>query len=292
MTSKWKQVLYFLGGSLGLLGVIFIALRLHTYSGELDFSQFSPSAWLLLGILSIIYGAANLFLAAAWGKLLLYFDSPISTAQVVRLFGLSQLAKYVPGNIFHLAGRQALGMAAGLPAKVLAKSALWEIGGLVVSGALFSPMIVPLVFERIPVWLSLVLFAAALLGGWFVVRRLFSVTVSNALIGQCSFLVISGTVFFAILGLVSPQSCSASLLPSLCGAYIISWLAGFVTPGAPAGVGVRELVLLFLMKGLVSEADLLLAVVLGRVVSVLGDFLFFLGVLLTRSPREGQMLRK
>jgi glycosyltransferase 2 family protein len=38
---------------------------------------------------------------------------------------------------------------------------------------------------------------------------------------------------------------------------------------------VRELVLLFLLKGLVSEADLLLAVMLGRVVTVAGDLAFF-----------------
>jgi len=48
-------------------------------------------------------------------------------------------------------------------------------------------------------------------------------------------------------------------------------------PGAPAGVGVRELVLLFLLKNVVAEAELLLAVVLGRLVTVMGDLLF-LGV--------------
>lgn len=61
----------------------------------------------------------------------------------------------------------------------------------------------------------------------------------------------------------------------LSGVYVLAWLAGLVTPGAPAGVGVRELVLLFLLKGIVAEADLLLAVVLGRVVTVVGDFGFF-----------------
>ena len=31
------------------------------------------------------------------------------------------------------------------------------------------------------------------------------------------------------------------------GAYVIAWLAGLVTPGAPAGVGVRELVMYALL---------------------------------------------
>jgi uncharacterized membrane protein YbhN (UPF0104 family) len=62
----------------------------------------------------------------------------------------------------------------------------------------------------------------------------------------------------------------------LCSAYVVAWLIGLVTPGAPAGVGVRELILVFLLQGLVGESELLLTVVLGRVVTVTGDFLFFL----------------
>jgi len=285
MSKIWKRILYCIGGGLGLVGVIFVARRLYSYSEELDFHRFDTFAWLLTGVLCVVYGAANLFLAAGWHKLLRYFQIRVSVKQAVRLFGLSQLAKYVPGNIFHLAGRQALAMANGLPAKPLAKSAVWELGGFVVAGALFSPIVLPLVFEPISVGLSLGGFAAALLCVWFMVRRLFSADVSNALLYQCCFLTISGAVFVAILGLVSPQSCSVSLVPALCGAYVISWLVGFVTPGAPAGVGVRELVLLFLLKGLVLEADLLLAVVLGRIVTVLGDLLFFLAALLIRDAK-------
>jgi uncharacterized membrane protein YbhN (UPF0104 family) len=45
---------------------------------------------------------------------------------------------------------------------------------------------------------------------------------------------------------------------------VIAWLAGLVITGAPAGVGVRELVPLYLLEGYVMETNLLLAVVLGR----------------------------
>ena len=49
-------------------------------------------------------------------------------------------------------------------------------------------------------------------------------------------------------------------------------------------MGVREFVLLFLLKGMISESDLLLAVVLGRFVTVLGDLLFFLLTFLITRP--------
>jgi len=275
MRLKWKPILYFLGGGLGLLGVVFVALRLHSYSETLDFNRFTSGTWSLILLLSIVYGAANLFLAAAWRKLILYFEVDISITQAIRLYGLSQLAKYVPGNIFHLAGRQALGMADGLPAKALAKSALWELGGIVLAGILFAPLVAPLVFESISVWLSLVIFSGVLLCTWTIVSRLFSSSVRDAIMLQCFFLMGSGIVFLVVLGVISPALYKESLLPALGGAYVISWLVGFVTPGAPAGVGVREIVLLFLLKDLVSEMDLLLAIILARAITVAGDFYFF-----------------
>jgi len=286
MRSKWKPILYFIGCGLGLLGIVFVALRLHSYSETLDFNRFNSGAWSLIFFLSIVYGAANLFLAAAWRKLLSYFESDISITQAIRLYGLSQLAKYVPGNIFHLAGRQALGMADGLPTKALAKSSLWELGGITLAGVLFAPLVAPLIFESISVWLSLVIFSGMLPCTWTIVRRLSSSSVRDAIILQCCFLMVSGVVFLVILAVVSPALCKDSLLPLLGGAYIISWLAGFVTPGAPAGVGVREVVLLFLLKDLVSEIDLLLAVILGRAITVSGDFYFFISSALMNCENE------
>jgi glycosyltransferase 2 family protein len=68
----------------------------------------------------------------------------------------------------------------------------------------------------------------------------------------------------------------------LGGSYILAWLVGLVTPGAPAGMGVRELVLLFLLSDQLSETVLLLAVILGRMVTVTGDLFFFILIVFIR----------
>jgi uncharacterized membrane protein YbhN (UPF0104 family) len=87
-------------------------------------------------------------------------------------------------------------------------------------------------------------------------------------------------VFVGLLVLfVNEGSVTASQFFLSCGAFVIAWLAGLVTPVAPAGIGVREFVLLFLLKGLVLESDLLVTVLLSRVVTVAGDVLFFLAAL-------------
>jgi uncharacterized membrane protein YbhN (UPF0104 family) len=77
--------------------------------------------------------------------------------------------------------------------------------------------------------------------------------------------------------LLVPDAQLASMALAVCGAYVLAWVAGFLTPGAPAGVGVREFVLYLLLAQLVGQPDLLAAVVLARMVSVCGDVLFYLG---------------
>ena len=74
---------------------------------------------------------------------------------------------------------------------------------------------------------------------------------------------------------MAPEHLVSLPVSLLCGAYVIAWLAGLVTPGAPAGIGVREAVLLFLLGNVLPHADLLLAVLIGRMVTVFGDTIYF-----------------
>jgi len=268
--------LHIIGGGLGLLGVVFVLMRLSTYSEQIDLARFDAIAWLLISMLAVIYGAANVFLALAWWHLLSFFDVKVERKWALKAYGLSQMAKYVPGNICHLAGRQAIGMAVGLPARVLAKSALWELGLIALSCVFFAILALPLLWSQLPGWLSFGIFLLALLAVSVLLRRLLSFSVCDALFWQIIYLAVSGMVFIGILTVVVPSVAEIPGFSALCGAYVLAWLAGLVTPGAPAGVGVRELVLLFLLGGRIAEADLLLAVVLGRVVTVGGDLFYFI----------------
>jgi uncharacterized membrane protein YbhN (UPF0104 family) len=286
MHFSLKRWLHIIGGSLGLLGVVFVFMRLNTYMEQIDLTRFDTTAWSLIGLLALVYGAANVLLAQAWWHLLAFFNVEVERKWAVKAYGLSQLAKYVPGNIFHLAGRQALGMAAGLPAGALAKSTLWELGLIATAGSLFGLLVSPLAWPALPVPASAEAFGLMSAVGVITLRWLLSPSVSAALIWQIFFLTISGTVFMGALFLVTPSIATFSTFSVLCGSYVIAWLAGLVTPGAPAGVGVREMVLLFLLKGMVAEADLLLAIVLGRMLTVAGDFFYFLTATFIKSTQN------
>jgi hypothetical protein len=274
--SYLKHCLHIVGGLLGLAGVAFVIQRLDNYAEQIDLSVFDVTDWSILGALVFVYGAANILLARAWWNLLVFFEVKTEWRWAVKVYGLSQLAKYVPGNIFHLAGRQALGMAAGLPARALAKSAIWELGVISIAGGLFGFLALQLLWPEVAQWISPVLFLLMTVLLFAAVRYQLSPSVAAALIWQMSFLFISGAVFIGTLSVVMQADASMPTLTALCGAYVVAWLGGLVTPGAPAGVGVREMVLLFLLKGQITQADLLLTVVLGRMVTVLGDTLYFM----------------
>ena len=57
----------------------------------------------------------------------------------------------------------------------------------------------------------------------------------------------------------------------------LSWLAGYIVPGAPGGIGIREVVLVWLLETECLPEIVILAAVLLRVCVILGDFLSFLG---------------
>ena len=138
MSLILKRALHWAGSALALLGIAFVALRLHDYGAELDFSRFDTARWSVVVGFALIYGLANLMLALAWWNLLKQFGVSVSRRWAIKTYGISQLARYVPGNIFHLAGRQAMGMAAGLPGWSLAKSSVWELGLISFAGAVFQ----------------------------------------------------------------------------------------------------------------------------------------------------------
>ena len=271
-----KRALHWGGSALAIAGIVFVALRLRDYGVELDFARFDLTAWSLVAALALIYGLSNLMLALAWRNLLGQFGASTSRRWAVRVYGISQIAKYVPGNIFHLAGRQAMGMAAGLAGWPLAKSAVWELGLISATGGLFGLLAMPLLVPRLPVTASAGLFAASIGIAVILFLRFIGLPVARAFGWYVGFLATSALLFVGLVELLADNPVAGvGFWLSLGGAYVMAWLIGLVTPGAPAGVGVRELVLLLLLKGAVGEADLLLAVLLGRVVTVAGDLGFF-----------------
>ncbi len=280
MSSTLKRVLSWGGGALGILGVVFVALKLFDYGNHLPMNRIGMGQWFGIAALSLLYGASGFLLAIAWRDILRHLGVTVRRDWAVWAYGVSQLAKYVPGNVFHLAGRQALGASAGLPQWPLGKSLAWELGTIAVMAGLFALWVIPS-FLPLPASLAAVAFACVIGSSIAIVRRRFSPDLARAAALQTTFLALSGLIFATLFKLLGGEW----NVVAVCGAYVVAWLIGLVTPGAPAGVGVREAILFFLLRHVLGEADLLEIILIGRLVTAAGDLAFFVTASLCFSGR-------
>ena len=293
MNVKNKQLLTWIGTILAFSGTIFVGIRLNDYRAQIDLSQFKLLTWISILAFTCIYGVASILLALAWRELLLLLGSSHSKMWAIRVYGMTQLAKYAPSNIMHFAGRQAMGMAADIGAWVLAKATIWELGLLAFTGSLFSILILPFLLPEIPslcmaAGFILVIVLVATISYRFVAPR-----VMWAFIWHVMFLSISSMLFVSILFLLyGSQVVEPTKLFLFGGAFIVAWLIGLVTPGAPAGIGVRETVILLLLSPLLPESQLLVALMFSRIVTVCGDVVFFLIASLCSKPKPEPVLQQ
>lgn len=244
-------------------------------------------AWLGLGALA--YAALTVVLTLAWWWLCaLYGQRPtLLTAYVV--WARSQIAKYLPGNIFHYVGRQVMGRAVGMSHATLAGSAVLETVSLILAAGLLalhrlasgewgSPLL--------PVAIAVVFLALLPVADGLIRRRLsgqsddaspapaalrLSRLLAPTVLLHAFFLVGTGAI---LLGIVMMGGGGADVDPrSVLTAYAAAWLAGMLMPGAPAGMGMREMVLMLELEPVLGPAHAS-AVALGlRLVTTAGDLL-------------------
>lgn len=272
-----KKYLSWIGTLLSILGIVFIVIKLKDYSNQIDLSKLTISNWCAFIGLSIFYGCYSLLLAPlAWTYLLRYFGISIPLFWSIRAYGISQLAKYVPGNIFHLASRQAIGVSEGLPSIPLAKSTILDILLQAISAIFFGILMLPSFLPNFTEKIAFIVFICAILTYIYLIARYFDIKIGYAACLYTISLILSSILFISVLYILLPNNIFNHLpILSIFGAYVIAWLVGLVTPGAPGGAGVRELILYTLMHSWISQNDLLLAIIISRIITTLGDCVFY-----------------
>ena len=259
---------------LGIVGILLVCVKLHDFQGQIAFQSITMWEYTAIVALSLVYGGGNLLLALAWRNLLAAFKSPVSIRWAVRTYAISLLGKYIPGNVFQFAGRQAIGIASGLRGWPLAKSTVYELSLMSVCGAVIGILVLPLFPVAVSTTQAVLLFAAGITSLLLVARLVWDLNVSAAVFCYLVFLTLSAVVFSGALAIVDHGETEIGDT-SLMGAYVIAWLAGLLTPGAPAGLGVREAFLLVILSGHIADPVILQAVIVGRTITVSGDLIFY-----------------
>ena len=259
----------------------------------------SPADWWLLVAGALVSGVAVAVNGVAWAVLLRWLGCPLPMGQPVAVFARTNLLKYAPGGIWHLAGRMHLLRRHGHGWGHAAVSVLLDPLLMAVAALL----LLPLGGWQQGLGLLGPLAVLALLPGWQepLVRRLLRrVHLSRAGNGAAAGELSPGQVLpgsfpcgpllaeavFVLVRYLGFALCGAAFLPagvppgSLLAAFALAWTAGLVIPGAPAGLGIFEVVLVLRLGGVVQEEAALLATALSyRVASTMGDALAAAGAL-------------
>lgn len=283
--STLNRLLHRAGSLLALLGLAYLIHAIWQKADSLE--RLSIPVVMLTLLLAMVYGSGNVLLARAWWHILRHLDLHPSMRWTFKAYGSYQITKYVPGNVANLLGRQSLGMAAGLPAWPLARSTLWELGLIASSAAVYAVLLTPRLWPNAPMPAAAAAFVLVSIGLVLALLRHGSADLASAQALQAVFLLISSLCFVALLRFLDPAAVTnVERFLLIVAAFNIAWLVGLVTPGAPAGIGVREALIVGSLGSFVADETLLLAVLLSRLMSVFGDLIFWLATSLACRPHD------
>jgi uncharacterized membrane protein YbhN (UPF0104 family) len=252
----------------------------------------------------VSYCIISLFLSTAWYRTLrVLSQDEIRPLEAHLIYARSQIAKYIPGNVFHLASRHAMSKRSGASHGPLVGAALFEAAVLVAAAsavALAGVLAGPGFFEARSRLEYVALLTVAVLFPFLVnlVAVKFGILkrtrtkqlsvmalirgVFPSFILYMLFFSAAGAILVVISVFVDGPREFISLFP-LSAAFAVSWIAGYVTPGASAGIGVREAVMVGWLGSVMGDPEAIVVTVVFRIVTTVGDFLFFLLALVVMS---------
>ena len=227
---------------------------------------------------------------------------PLRYLQGARLYNLSQLGKYLPGSIWQFVGRAAayknLGATFPQIRDSLLTESLWILCAAALVGALLTgPGIVEVVTQALSPalawWLAgllavgLLVVAAVAVYRWSALLAYLELLVPpmRAVVVQAAIWVLLGAAFWCLL---VASGIYAGIVFSI-GLFAAAYAVGFMVPFAPAGLGIRDGILVLGLLPFTTTAEAVAIALLARVVYLVVDVVLALGpelVLLVARPRS------
>jgi hypothetical protein len=289
-----SRALRVLGTVLALASLAWLASVAFHHAAALRDLRWGPGALGALAAASALQVLTVVIGALSWRLLLRAAgrDLPLPAALVVT--GLSQVGKYLPGNVGQYLGRLALARRHGIPAREVVVTVSFEAAWLVVAAALMTGVAS---LWAIPAGLAgtaarplaiALLALAAVASPWLLARLLGrrfggepvslpgpGTFAACLLLDGLSFLV-SGSALELLAGSLLGHSGGLGRTTAV---FAVAWVAGYVTPGSPGGLGVREALLVAGLRPIHGAAGALALALAFRLATTLGDALAFLAAL-------------
>lgn len=279
--EKLKNLIYTVGKSLGILGLIYVFYKLYQ---EYTFSAFAEQFISILHItplLIVINLLSSLIGIYAWHHMLLnYATKPFGYSYAYYYFAKTEIAKYLPGNIFHFVGRQVLAHKISITQKQMAKiSLLFSL--LLISGTIIAATIFAFLSQKVPFLILTLMLLSSIIIVISLVYLYPSIRIGKkvSLNLYLTFSIALQGVMLGTIVIYQSGSYSWSLFCLSVSIYILSWLIGYVTPGASGGLGIREgtfiAIIGYLHVNLQTDI-VIFSVLMVRLINILVDIMMYL----------------
>ncbi len=279
-------------------GVLFFLIKtVKDRFAEVAAVQINHQGLMLLAIALSITIIAHVWSGWVWTWILVIFQQPLAVSEGIRVYLLTNIAKYSPGNIWHFYGRISAvarkgGSRGAATLSVLLEPLLMAAAALLIGlfSSGFSGLTTKFQANLNPTfWLQLICLLAVLVG---IQPRILNAllhrlsrsknkadaTAAEAVnltqypllpfLGEIGFVILRGLGF--IFTFVALQSVTWQQIPQLFTAFSFAWLLGLVVPGAPGGLGVFEVTAYSLLNDSQFPSEIA-AVALYRLISILAE---------------------
>ena len=276
------------GAVLTLTSLFFVFRLIWRYSAGITSDLLQPSTIGAIVVCAVFYSLLLLVIGFAWISLILSVDrGALDVRVLIAIYAKTQIYKYIPSNVLHFVGRYALARKHSVTHSALAFSQVAEIILICLTASFLSVTLAKttLVQEltnrgvEIYPYITISLASVAVVGLASLAIALFrwkSRLPLKIIMAASSVAIVLYAVFFVSNGLLIyciARLLSAPIEPStVVGISTAAWLIGFVLPGAPGGMGVRDFVLIsgLSASGLDPETSITLALS-HRIITMVGD---------------------
>jgi glycosyltransferase 2 family protein len=251
--------------------------------------------WTVIAIATLTTLVAHTWAGWVWTWVLKELNQSVPTFYFIQVYLKTNLAKYLPGNVWHYYGRIIAAKNAGVTMGAATLSVLLE-PVLMATAAL---IIIILLGSELTVYsrnVSIrILQILGLIGVLCILHPRFLNPILNfvkklkakksdandvaslnlrqypliPLLGELAFLGLRGTGF--ILTLLALAPFQVSQIPLLLGAFTVAWLVGLIVPGAPGGLGVFEATAIALLQNHFPAALVISVICLYRLISIIAE---------------------
>lgn len=270
-----------------------VAVGLAAYALASDWTRIR-AALAHLGLPFVVLGLAAVLLSYGstvepWRLLVRSMGSRLSYSAAAKIILIGNLGKYVPGVVSSVVAPMELARAYRVPRARSASSLALNLLMNLVAGLLAAVVTLPFVTGSLPYWWALLVVPVllvvlhprvlnAIIGLVLRIGRqpaLEQPLTVSALVRPMAWCVVSWLfnglqIWILAVRLGAPPGRTALLA---IGAYAFAWSVGFLIVFAPAGAGVRDVLLFALLRPVLGSADATAVVVASRLITITADLL-------------------